>query len=139
MAVAGIGWGIYSLRGHREKSALAGTTFNFLKSVPFLLILIPFGFQDLHLSDRGIVLAILSGAVTSGVGYAIWYTALGSLSTMQAAMVQLAVPVLAAAGGTILLSEVVSLRLIVAGMAILGGICIAVFGKERFRRVTVAR
>jgi drug/metabolite transporter (DMT)-like permease len=74
--------------------------------------------------------------VTSGVGYAIWYAALGSLSSMQAAMVQLVVPVLAAAGGTILLSEVVSARLVVAGMLILGGICTAVFGKEKLRNVT---
>ncbi len=136
MALAGFGWGIYSLRGHKERSALAGTTFNFLRSVLFLLIVVPFGFRDLHLSDEGIILAVLSGAVTSGVGYAIWYAALGSLSSMQAAMVQLVVPVLAAAGGMILLSEVVSARLVVAGMLILGGICTAVFGKEKLRNVT---
>ena len=139
MALAGIGWGFYSLRGHSETSALAGTTFNFLRSVPFLLIVVPFAFRDLHLSDQGIVLAVLSGAVTSGVGYAIWYTALGSLGSMQAAMVQLAVPVLAAAGGTILLSEAFSARLIVAGGLILGGICMAVLGKEKLSRMPVLR
>jgi drug/metabolite transporter (DMT)-like permease len=74
----------------------------------------------------------MSGAITSGVGYAIWYTALRSITSMQAAMVQLSVPVLAAAGGVLFLSELVSLRLIVSSLLILGGIFLAIFGKSKF-------
>ncbi len=131
MAIAGIGWGIYSLRGRREPFALAGTTYNFVRSVPLVLVVSVISLQDLHLSTNGIVFAMLSGAITSGVGYAVWYSALQSISSMQAAMVQLSVPILAAAGGVMLLAEPVSLRLIVAGLLILGGIFLAIFGKTR--------
>ncbi len=130
MGLAGIGWGIYSLRGRSESDALAGTTFNFVRSVPLVTVVALIGFSHLHLSREGIVLAAVSGALTSGVGYAIWYAALRGLSSMQAAMVQLSVPLLAAAGGMLLLSEPASTRLIASGVLILGGICLAVFGKE---------
>ncbi len=133
MAIAGIGWGIYSLRGRREPFALAGTTYNFLRSVPLVLVVSVFSLQNLHLSTNGVVFAILSGAITSGVGYAIWYTALQSISSMQAAMVQLSVPILAAAGGVLFLAESVSLRLIVSGLLILGGIFLAIFGNAKLR------
>ena len=133
MAFAGIGWGIYSLRGRREPFALAGTTYNFLRSVPLVLVVSVFSLQNLHVTTSGVVFAILSGAITSGVGYAIWYTALQSISSMQAAMVQLSVPILAAAGGVLFLAESVSLRLIVSGLLILGGIFLAIFGKAKFK------
>ena len=133
MAIAGIAWGIYSLRGRNESFALAGTTYNFVRSVPLVLIVSAFSLQDLHLTTNGVVLAILSGTITSGVGYAVWYTALQSISSMQAAMVQLSVPVLAAAGGILLLSESISLRLIVSSLLILGGIFLAIFGKTKLR------
>jgi len=133
MAIAGIAWGVYSLRGRNESFALAGTTYNFVRSVPLVLVVSAFSLQDLHLTTNGVVLAILSGAITSGVGYAVWYTALQSISSMQAAMVQLSVPVLAAAGGILLLSESVSLRLIVSSLLILGGIFLAIFGKTTLR------
>lgn len=133
MAIAGIGWGIYSLRGRQEPFALAGTTYNFGRSVPMVLVVTALSLHSLHLSASGVILAILSGAMTSGVGYAVWYTALRSISSMQAAMVQLAVPVLAAGGGVLLLSEAVSLRLIVSGMLILGGIFLAIFGKTKLK------
>jgi len=131
MTIAGIAWGVYSLRGRQEPHALAGTTYNFLRSVPMVIVISAFALKDLHLSTNGIVLAILSGAVTSGVGYAIWYTALRSITSMQAAMVQLSVPVLAAAGGVLFLAESVSLRLIVSSLLILGGIFFAIFGKAK--------
>jgi drug/metabolite transporter (DMT)-like permease len=134
MAIAGIGWGVYSLRGRKEPFALAGTTYNFIRSVPMVLVVTAVSLQDLHLSTNGVVLAILSGAITSGVGYAVWYTALRSITAMQAAMVQLSVPVLAAAGGILLLAESVSLRLIVSGLLILGGIFLAIFGKTKLQR-----
>ena len=133
MAIAGIAWGIYSLRGRNESFALAGTTYNFVRSVPLVLVVSAFSLQDLHLTTNGVVLAILSGAITSGVGYAVWYTVLQSISSMQAAMVQLSVPVLAAAGGILLLSESISLRLIVSSLLILGGIFLAIFGKTKLR------
>ena len=133
MAIAGIAWGIYSLRGRNESFALAGTTYNFVRSVPLVLVVSAFSLQDLHLTTNGVVLAILSGAITSGVGYAVWYTALQSISSMQAAMLQLSVPVLAAAGGILLLSESISLRLIVSSLLILGGIFLAIFGKTKLR------
>ena len=133
MGLAGIGWGIYSLRGRSESDALGGTTFNFVRSVPLVTVVALIGFSHLHLSREGIVLAAVSGAVTSGVGYVIWYAALRGLSSMQAAMVQLSVPLLAAAGGVLLLSEPASTRLIVSGLLILGGICLAVSRKESQR------
>ncbi len=133
MAIAGIAWGIYSLRGRNESFALAGTTYNFVRSVPLVLLVSAFSLQDLHLTTNGVVLAVLSGAITSGLGYAVWYTALQSIRSMQAAMVQLSVPVLAAAGGILLLSESISLRLIVSSLLILGGIFLALFGKTKLR------
>ncbi len=134
MGLAGVGWGIYSLRGRRESDALGGTTYNFVRSVPLVLCVAIVGIEHLHLSPRGIVLAAVSGALTSGVGYAIWYAALRGLTAIQAAMVQLFVPVLAAAGGIVFLSEAVSTRLVISGLLILGGIGVAVIGKETLRR-----
>lgn len=134
MAIAGIGWGVYSLRGRHEPFALAGTTYNFVRSVPLVIVVSLFSLKVVHLSSSGIVLAMLSGAITSGVGYAIWYTALRSISSMQAAMVQLSVPVLAAAGGVLFLAESVSLRLIVSSLLILGGIFLAIFGKSKLAK-----
>ena len=131
MGIAGIGWGIYSLRGRKEPYALSATTYNFVRSVPLVLVVSALSLKEMHLSTNGIVLAILSGAITSGIGYAIWYTALRSISTMQAAMVQLSVPVLAAAGGVIFLAESVSVRLIFSGLLILGGIFLAIFSKSK--------
>ncbi len=131
MGIAGIGWGIYSLRGRNEPFALAGTTYNFVRSVPLVIVVSAMTLKDVHLSANGILLATMSGAITSGVGYSIWYTALRSISSMQAAMVQLSVPVLAAAGGILFLAESVSLRLIISGLLILGGIFLAIFGKAK--------
>jgi drug/metabolite transporter (DMT)-like permease len=131
MGAAGVAWGVYSLRGRHEAHALAGTTYNFARSLPMVIVVSGLSLGHLHLSANGIVLAIISGAITSGVGYAIWYSALRSITSMHAAMVQLAVPVLAAAGGVIFLAESVSLRLILSGLLILGGIFLAIFGKAK--------
>jgi drug/metabolite transporter (DMT)-like permease len=87
--------------------------------------------RDFHLSAEGATLAVLSGALASGMGYVIWYAALRGLTAMRAATVQLAVPVLAAAGGVIFLSEYVSLRLVVSAIAILGGVGLALTGRQR--------
>ena len=130
MAVAGIAWGVYSLRGRNERDALAGTTFNFVRTVPLVLGMAVMGLSEPDVSAYGAMLALLSGAVTSGIGYAVWYSALPALTTLHAAMVQLAVPVLAAAGGVLFLSEALSLRLLLAGALVLGGIALSVAGRK---------
>lgn len=132
MAIAGASWGIYSLRGRHADDPLAVTADNFARAVPmaglFLLVLpITGGHVELH----GVALAIGSGAIASGVGYSLWYAALPSLTAVSAAIVQLAVPVVAAVAGAIVLDEVISLRLVVASGAILGGILLAVVAKRR--------
>ncbi len=130
MALAGIGWGVYSIRGRSESNPLASTCSNFVYSIAFVLLLTAVTFFDADVTQRGIVLAIISGALTSGVGYVIWYTALNYLSAMQAALVQLSVPAIAAVGGVILLAEPISIRLITSGILILGGISLALVQKS---------
>ncbi len=131
MAVAGIAWGIYSIRGRRETDALASTTSNFVMSVAMVLLLTIATYAYADFGLRGILLAVLSGALTSGVGYVIWYAALEYLSAMQAAMVQLTVPAIAAAGGILLLAEPLSMRLFVSSALVLGGICTALIRKSK--------
>ncbi|MGI8811321.1 MAG: DMT family transporter [Pyrinomonadaceae bacterium] len=131
MAAAGISWGAYTLRGKRSGDPLAATTGNFVWAVPMMIVAsIPF-FSQIHLSNRGIVLAVLSGAVASGVGYTAWYAALRHHTSTSAAVLQLAVPVLVAAGGILFLSEVATTRSWVAGAMILGGIGLTIFGKGK--------
>jgi len=130
MALAGIGWGVYSIRGRGETNALVATCSNFVYSIAFVIILTAITVTSANLTDRGILLAVISGAITSGVGYVIWYAALNYLSAMQAALVQLSVPAIAAAGGVILLAEPVSLRLLTSGALILGGISLALVQKS---------
>ena len=130
MALAGIAWGLYSLRGRGAKDPVCQTTGNFIKAVPFSLMAWAAGVQGLHAEPRGILLAILSGSLASGIGYVIWYTALRGLSSTRAATVQLSVPVLAAFGGVIFLAEVVTLRLVIASILILGGVALTVIAKE---------
>jgi drug/metabolite transporter (DMT)-like permease len=131
MAGAGIAWGAYTLRGKGSSDPLSDTTANFVRSVPMIAVVaIPF-FQQIHSSSRGILLAVLSGAVASGVGYTAWYTALKGLTATRAAVLQLAVPVLAAAGGVWFLSEVATTRLWIAAALILGGIAIVIAARKR--------
>jgi drug/metabolite transporter (DMT)-like permease len=129
MAFAGIAWGVYSIRGRTESDALASTASNFMLSLAMVLILIAFTLSDVELSTRGIALAVVSGAVTSGLGYVIWYAALEYLSSMQAALVQLSVPAIATAGGVVLLAEPLSFRLLVSSALVLGGISLALVRK----------
>jgi len=126
MAVAGIAWGGYSLRGRGANHPLFETTSNFVRSVPLAAAVSLVTNQTYLVSANGILLAIISGAITSGIGYVIWYAALKGLTATRAAMVQLAVPVLAAFAGVIFLSEAISLRLIISAILILGGISLAV-------------
>jgi len=130
MAFAGISWGFYSLRGRGSTNPLADTAGNFLRSVPFVvLIMLPF-LAQIHLSPKGILLAILSGAIASGIGYSVWYAALKFHTATRAAVLQLSVPAIAALGGAVFLAESVSMRLILASLLILGGIGLVIFGKS---------
>ena len=124
MVVAGIGWGAYSLRGRRAASPLAATAGNFLRTVPMALLASAWFAHSARLDPAGIGYAIASGALASGLGYAIWYAVLPSLTGATAATVQLCVPVIAAAGGVAFLGEPPTLRLVVASIAIIGGIAL---------------
>jgi len=126
MVAAGVAWGVYSLRGKGTGDPLAATTGNFLRSVPFALMLSVAMLTSATLDAMGVVYAIASGALTSGVGYAIWYAALRGLKATTAATVQLSVPVIAAVGGIVVLGEPVTLRLLGASIAVLGGIALVV-------------
>jgi len=131
MALAGAAWGVYSLRGRGALDPLGATAGNFLRAAPMALVLwLPFA-GIAHADVEGILLAIVSGAITSGVGYAIWYTALRELSAMRAATVQLSVPVITAIGAVLFLAEPPTLRLVLASVAILGGIGLVLTGRAR--------
>lgn len=130
MAAAGASWGFYTLRGRSSGDALADTTGNFVRSVPMIAIVaIPY-LSKIQLSARGVVLAVLSGAVTSGVGYTVWYAALKFHTSTRAAVLQLAVPVIAAAAGVLLLDETATVRLVIASALILGGIIFTIIGRK---------
>lgn len=131
MSVAGVAWGVYSLRGRGSIDPLAATAGNFIRAVPFALVLNLAVATGVHVDRVGIALALTSGAVTSGIGYAIWYAALSKLTSLRAATVQLSVPPIAAYGGVMFLSEVVSSRLLAASAAIIGGIALVLLGKAR--------
>ncbi|WDE09350.1 DMT family transporter [Thalassomonas viridans] len=130
MAVAGIAWGIYTLKGRGTRHPLCDTSYNFLRTLPFVLLLMIPAIADGYLSRTGVLLAVLSGAITSGIGYAIWYIALRGLSVIQAAVVQLLVPVLAALGGVIFAREQISLQLVLSSLLVLGGILLVVMGRH---------
>lgn len=134
MAVAGVAWGVYSLRGRGVADPLAATARNFTRAVPMALALSAVFVARAHADAAGIALAVASGALTSGLGYVVWYAALARLSAMQAATVQLSVPLLAAFGGVLLLSEGITPRLAAASVAILGGIAIVLSQKSRNAR-----
>ena len=129
MLAAGVAWGIYSLRGKGGGDATAVTAGNFLRAAPMAaclgLALLPWASFDM----AGFWYAVSSGALASGLGYAVWYTALRGLTATTAASVQLSVPVIAAAGGVALLDEPLTLRLVLCSMAILGGIALIILAK----------
>jgi len=129
MTIAGIAWGIYTLMGRGSNNPLMDTGYNFFRTIPLVVILLIVTISNANYSVEGVFLAVLSGGIASGVGYTIWYIALGGLSGMQAAALQLLVPVIAAFGGVIFVSEEVTLRLIVSAALILGGILMLVLGK----------
>ncbi len=124
MAIAGIAWGVYSLLGRGSANPLEATARNFVYSVPLVFIVSLFFLGDLSSTFNGLSLAVASGAITSGCGYVIWYAALPGLTATRAATVQLSVPAIAAFGGVVMLSEQITLRLLLASAATLGGVAI---------------
>jgi len=126
MIFAGISWGFYSLRGRGAGDPTRVTAGNFLRAVPMAILVSAVMGSRLQVDAAGVAHAIASGAITSGVGYAIWYTALPALKATAAATVQLSVPVIAALGGVALLGEALTLRLVLCSIAILGGIALVV-------------
>jgi drug/metabolite transporter (DMT)-like permease len=126
MLLAGVMWGVYSLLGRRSTDALADSAGNFLRAAPAVLLLSLLLWRQAHVDREGLLLAVVSGALTSGVGYAIWYTVLPRLSSVGAARLQLAIPVLAALGGVVLIGDAISLRLGIAAVLVLGGVALAI-------------
>jgi len=134
MAGAGIAWGVYSLRGRGVADPLAATARNFVRAAPMALALSVVLVSQAHADRAGIALAIASGAITSGLGYVIWYAALPKLTALRAATVQLSVPPIAAFGGVLFLAEAITPRLMLCSVAILGGIGLVLAGKTRMAR-----
>jgi drug/metabolite transporter (DMT)-like permease len=130
MLSAGLAWSVYSIRGKGANDAIAATTGNFLRAVPFAVIVSVLAIHQMHLDSRGVVYAVISGAITSGLGYVIWYTVLPQIKATSAAVVQLSAPVLVATGGIVLLSEPISLRYVIASIAILGGIFLVIIERR---------
>jgi drug/metabolite transporter (DMT)-like permease len=131
MMTAGVAWGVYSLAGKRASDLLAANARSFLWATPLALLVALAQPAALAISARGAALAVASGAVTSGLGYAIWYRALRGLTATQAAIVQLSVPVLAAGGAVLFLHEHPSSRLVASGLAVLGGLALVLSRRSR--------
>lgn len=134
MLSAGVAWGVYSLRGKGSSDPALTTASNFIRAVPAALVASTIALPWMQIDSRGLIYALASGALTSGIGYVIWYAALPMLSGPTAATVQLSVPVLAAFGGVLLLGEHMTARLAVASVAIIGGIALVVTSGARARR-----
>lgn len=132
MAAAGVAWGVYTLKGRGSKDPIIDTAYNFVRTIPLVAILALVTIGQAHYSVEGVLYAVLSGGIASGIGYAIWYSALGGLTATQAAVLQLLVPVIAAAGGVIFVSEAITMRLVLSGLFILGGILLVVLGRVYF-------
>jgi drug/metabolite transporter (DMT)-like permease len=131
MAMAGMSWGVYSLVGRGAADPLAATTTNFVFTLPIVLVVSALTLGSASLSVNGVVLAVVSGAIASGCGYVIWYAALRGLTATRAAVVQLSVPVIAALGAAALLAEPITLRLVLASAATLGGVAIVLSQRAR--------
>jgi drug/metabolite transporter (DMT)-like permease len=130
MIVAGLSWGVYSLRGRGARDPLRATGGNFLRTIPLVLVLVLCGLHWSKLDLAGCLYAIASGALASGLGYAVWYKVLPHLRASQASIVQLSVPLLTATGGILFLGETLRLRLVLAAVATLGGIALVVWNRK---------
>ena len=134
MTIAGVSWATYTLLGRGSTAPLLDTAQNFLRTLPFTIILMLAALYHASLSMEGVLLAIASGALASGAGYTVWYSALRGLSTTRAAVVQLLVPILAAIGGVIFSHEVISQRLITSSLMVLGGIMVVFLTKHKSQK-----
>lgn len=131
MMISGIAWGIYSLRGRGQPNPLHATARNFIWSVPITVILSILFISQTKMEWSGIMLAIASGALTSALGYALWYETLKNLTATKAGIIQLTVPLIAAAGGIVTLSEPITLRFIIASVLILSGVAMVIVTKDK--------
>lgn len=134
MIAAGIGWGAYSLFGRKATDPLAETAANFLYALPLATVVNLAAHADTTLSGEGVLLAVASGALASGLGYAVWYAALPKLPASRAATVQLSVPILTAIGGVLFLAEPISTRLLLASLLTLGGVGVVVAQQSTIHR-----
>jgi drug/metabolite transporter (DMT)-like permease len=130
MAVAGASWGLYTLRGRGSSDPLGNTAGNFIRAFPFIAVVVLICLTSIHMSSRGLVLATLSGAIASGIGYTVWYAALKHHTSTRAAILQLPVPLLTAGLGVLFLAEAATVRLAVASALILGGIGMTLIKKR---------
>lgn len=133
MAAAGAAWAVYSLRGRRAGDATAVTAGNFIRAVPLALVLNLLLWPQARWDAAGVALALASGALASGLGYAVWYSALRGLSATRAAVSQLSVPALTAAAGVLLLDEALTSGLVLASVAVLGGVALVILGRHHRR------
>lgn len=130
MATAGLSWGVYSLRGRGSEDPLGDTAGNFCRAVPLALVTSLVMFSSAAVTTTGVMLAVLSGAIASGIGYSIWYLVLPRIPRTFASVVQLLVPVIAATGGLLFLREPLTTRLVVAAVATLGGIGLTIVKRK---------
>ncbi len=131
MTIAGLGWAFYSLLGRGVTDPVESTANNFIFSVPLVIVISVVFAGDFHGSWPGVFWAVVSGALASGLGYVMWYAALKGLTATRAATVQLSVPVIPALGGVVLLSEPITLRLVLASIATLGGVAMVLAQRAR--------
>ena len=130
MIVAGLSWAAYSLLGRGSQSPLKDTAGNFIRCLPVGIILIVIGMLEFRPSTKGVAYAVASGAIASGLGYTIWYSVLPQLSRIRAALVQLTVPSIAAFGGVIFINEILTTRLVIAAVGIVGGVALALLAAQ---------
>jgi drug/metabolite transporter (DMT)-like permease len=131
MVTSAVAWAIYSMRGRGAVDPLAQNAGNFVRSIPMTLAVSLAALRFRHFETSGVLLAVVSGAVTSGLGYVVWYAALRTLTATRAALVQLLVPVITVTGGLLLLRESLSARLVVSAAIVIGGIALALTASER--------
>jgi drug/metabolite transporter (DMT)-like permease len=132
MIVAGVGWGLYSLAGRGARRPIMATAGNFIRCLPYSVALGAIAIAaTAQVTTRGVVLAVVSGAVTSGLGYCLWYAVLPSLGAARAAIVQLSVPVIAAVGAIVLLDEPLRSLVAIGGAIILGGLALVLWQRRR--------
>jgi drug/metabolite transporter (DMT)-like permease len=130
MIIAGIAWGIYSLRGQFSENPLLETSGNFLRAAALSIVMSLLLIHQFQLDGLGFFYAVISGAICSGVGYSIWYSVLPFIKASTAAALQLSVPIIASIGGVVFLGEVIDLRFVIAGILVLSGVALVVSQKS---------